>query len=218
VALLLVRYGGAQRRIAMQIHSLMIENPITVSDRTSVQEAIHLMEENAIRHLPVVNRSQRLVGWVTLGDMKQGLLPAVVTGLSVADLMLREPITIYPDADLETAARIIFEKKIGGMPVVDGDNKVIGVITVTDILGAFIKIMGILSNGLRLDIDVGDKSDGFEDVSRIIHEKGGEIVSVGIAPDNSESKVYYFRLKKCSEGPILKALKKSGYKVLSSEK
>lgn len=202
----------------MRIQSLMIENPITVTDRTSVQEAIHLMEENDIRHLPVVNRSQKLVGWVTLGDMKQGLLPAVVTGLSVADLMLREPITIHADADVETAAQIIFEKKIGGMPVVNGDQKVIGVITVTDILGAFIKIMGILSNGLRLDIDVGDKSDGFDDVSRIIYEKGGEIVSVGIAPDNNESKVYYFRLKKCPEGPIVKALKKRGYKVISSEK
>jgi acetoin utilization protein AcuB len=202
----------------MRIQSLMIEHPITVSDRTSVQEAIHLMEENGIRHLPVVNRLQRLVGWVTLGDMKQGLLPAVVTGLSVADLMVREPITINPDADVETAARIIFEKKIGGMPVVNGDNRVIGVITVTDILGAFIKIMGILSNGLRLDVDVGDKPDGFEDVSRIIHEKGGEIVSVGISPDSSESKVYFFRLKKLDEEPIVKALEKAGYRVLASQK
>lgn len=204
----------------MRIDSLMIKDPITVSDRTSVQEAIHVMEENGIRHLPVVNRSQRLVGWVTLGDMKQGLLPAVVTGLSVADLMVREPITVESHADVETAARIIFEKKIGGMPVVDGENRVIGIITVTDILGAFIRIMGILSNGLRLDIDIGDKPDAFEDVSRIIHEKGGEIVSVGIAPDNGETKtkVYYFRLKKRAEGPIVKALNKAGYKVLTSEK
>jgi acetoin utilization protein AcuB len=198
----------------------MIKDPITVSDRTSVQEAIHLMEENDIRHLPVVNRSQKLVGWVTLGDMKQGLLPAVVTGLSVADLMVRDPITIAPQTDVETAARIIFEKKIGGMPVVNGGKKVIGIITVTDILGAFIKIMGILSNGLRLDIDVGDKPDAFEDVSRIIHEKGGEIVSVGISPDTSDTKtkVYYFRLKQRPEGPIIEALNKAGYKVLASEK
>ena len=125
----------------MRIRSLMIKDPITVSDRTSVQEAIHLMQENAIRHLPVVNASEKLVGWVTLSDMKQGLLPAVVTGLSLADLMIKDPITIHPDADVETAAQIIYQRKIGGMPVVDGDDKVLGVITVTDILGAFIKIM-----------------------------------------------------------------------------
>ena len=200
----------------MLIRSLMIKDPITVSDRTSVQEAIHVMQENSIRHLPVVSSSQKLVGWVTLGDMKQGLLPAVVTGLSLADLMIKDPVTLRPDTDIETAARIIFQEKIGGMPVVNGDNKVIGVITVTDILGAFIKIMGILTNGSRVNVNVGDDSDGFEKVSHIIHDLGGEIVSVGIAPDVSDKKIYYFRLKKCAIEPIVKALHEKGYEVLPS--
>lgn len=199
----------------MRIRSLMIKDPITVSDRTSVQEAIHLMRENSIRHLPVVNASGKLVGWVTLADMKQGLLPAVVTGLSLADLMIKNPITIHPDADVETAAQIIYQRKIGGMPVVDGDDKVLGVITVTDILGAFINIMGILTEGSRLDVNVGNEPRGFEKVSRIIHDQGGEIVSVGIAPDTSESKTYYFRLKECPVEPIVKALQNQKYDVLS---
>lgn len=201
----------------MRVRSLMIENPITVSDRTSVQEAIHVMEENAIRHLPVVDNNQRLVGWVTLGDMKQGLLPAVVTGVSLADLMIKEPITVKPDADIESAARIIFEKKIGGLPVVNGKGKVIGVITVTDILGAFIKIMGLLSNGSRIDVDVGQEPDGFENVSRIIHEKKGKVISVGIAPETTDRRVYYFRLEECPVKPIVQALEKAGYDVIASE-
>ena len=201
----------------MRVRSLMIKNPITVSERTSVQEAIHIMQENSIRHLPVVSRSQKLVGWVTLGDMKQGLLPAVVTGLSLADLMIREPVTINPDANVESAARIIFEKKIGGMPVIDKGKKVIGIITVTDILGAFVKIMGILANGSRVEVDVGNKPDGFEEVSRIIHDNGGEIVSVGINPDVSDKKIFYFRLKRCLTDTIVKALKKKKYIVLSSD-
>ena len=199
----------------MRIRSLMIKDPITVSDRTSVQEAIHLMRENSIRHLPVVNASGKLMGWVTLADMKQGLLPAVVTGLSLADLMIKNPITIHPDADVETAAQIIYQRKIGGMPVVDGDDKVLGVITVTDILGAFINIMGLLTEGSRLDVNVGNEPRGFEKVSRIIHDQGGEIVSVGIAPDTSESKTYYFRLKECPVEPIVKALQNQKYDVLS---
>jgi acetoin utilization protein AcuB len=157
----------------------MIKDPITISDRTSVQEAIHLMKENSIRHLPVVESSKKLVGWVTLADMKQALLPAVVTGLSVADLMIKNPVTMHPDADVETAAQIIFQRKIGGIPVVDSNDTVVGVITVTDILGAFIKIMGILTDGLRLDVNVGNEPEGFRKVSQIIHEHGGEIVSVG---------------------------------------
>ena len=201
----------------MRISSLMIKDPITISDRTSVQEAIHLMKENSIRHLPVVESSKKLVGWVTLSDMKQALLPAVVTGLSVADLMIKNPVTMHPDADVETAAQIIFQRKIGGLPVVDSNDTVVGVITVTDILGAFIKIMGILTDGLRLDVNVGNEPEGFRKVSQIIHEHGGEIVSVGLDPDISEKKIYYFRLKECPVESIVKTLRDKGYEVLSSE-
>ncbi len=199
----------------MQVASLMIKDPFTISDRTSVQEAIHLMQDNAIRHLPVVDRSKKLLGWVTLSDMKQGLLPAMVTGLSVSDLMIKDPVTLHPDDDLEVAARVIYEKKIGGMPVVDDDNKVVGVMTVTDLLNAFINIMGILTNGTRLDVNVGEAPDGFEKVSRIIHNKGGEVISVGIAGHITDKKIHYFRLKQCPAEPIIKALQDQGYEVVS---
>ncbi len=199
----------------MRVRSLMIKDPITISDRTSVQEAIHLMQDNSIRHLPIVNRSKKLSGWVTLADMKQGLVPAMVTGLSVADLMIKNPITLHPDADVEVAARIIYEKKIGGMPVVDNDNKVVGIITVTDLLNAFINIMGLLTNSTRLDVNVGKRPDGFEKVSRIIHDQGGEVVSVGIAAHRTDKKIHYFRLKQCPAEPIVKALQDQGYEVVS---
>ena len=199
----------------MYVRSLMIKDPITISERTSVQEAIHFMQANSIRHLPVVNRSKKLTGWVTLSDMKQGLLPAMVSGLSVADLMIKDPITIPPDVDVEVAARIIHENKIGGMPVVDDDNKVVGIITVTDLLNAFINIMGIFTYGTRLDVSVGEKPDGFEKVSRIIHEQGGEVISVGIAAHRTDKKIHYFRLKECPAEPIVKALQDHGYEVVS---
>ena len=199
----------------MRVRSLMIKDPITISDRTSVQEAIHLMQENSIRHLPVVDGSNKLSGWVTLADMKRGLLPAVVTGLSVADLMIKNPITMHPDADVENAAQIIYEKKIGGIPVVDDDNKVIGIITVTDLLNAFLNIMGLLTHGIRLDVNVGDEPDGFEKVSRVIHDQGGEVVSVGIAAHRTDKKIHYFRLKQCPVEPIVRALQDNGYEVIS---
>lgn len=199
----------------MRVRSLMIKDPVTISDRTSVQEAIHLMQANSIRHLPVVDRSKKLLGWVTMADMKQGLLPAMVTGLSVADLMVRDPITIDPDADIEEVARIIYEKKIGGTPVVDDDNKVVGVITVADLLNAFINIMGILTNSTRLDVNVGEEPGGFEKVSRIIHDQGGEVMSVGMAAHRTDKKIHYFRLEQCPVEPIIKVLQDHGYEVIS---
>lgn len=200
----------------MRVQSLMIKDPITISDRTSVQEAIHLMQDKSIRHLPVVDKSNKLIGWATLSDMKQGLLPAMVTGLSVADIMVKNPITLNADDDVEVAARIIYEKKIGGMPVVDDDDKVVGVMTVTDLLNAFIKIMGMLTNGTRIDVNVGPEPQGFERVSRIICDQGGEIVSVGIASHITDRRVHHFRLKKCEAEPIIKALEEEGYETISS--
>ncbi len=199
----------------MRVRSLMVKDPITISDRTSVQEAIHLMQKNEIRHLPVEDSSERLVGFVTLSDMKRGLLPAMATGVSLADLMIKDPVTIHPDADVEAAAQIIHKKKIGGMPVVNDNHKTIGIITVTDILGAFINIMGLLANGSRLDVNVGEEADGFEKVSRIIHDEGGKIVSVGIAAHRTDKKIYYFRLKRCLVEPIVTALQNRAYEVIS---
>jgi acetoin utilization protein AcuB len=200
----------------MRIQSLMIDDPITISDRTSVQEAIHIMQEKSIRHLPVVDESNELLGLVTLADLKQGLLPAMVTGVSLADLMIKNPITIHPDDDVETAAQIIHHRKIGGLPVIDDENKVVGILTVTDILGAFIKIMGILSEGSRLDVIVGNDAQGFEKVSRIIHDQGGEIISVGISPDVTRGRTYYLRLRDSSIEPIVEALNDAGYEVSTS--
>ena len=199
----------------MDVRSLMVKDPITITDRTSVQEAIYLMQTNSIRHLPVVDRSNKLAGWVTLADMKQGLLPALVTGLTVADLMIKDPITIHQDAQFEVAARILYEKKIGGLPVVDDNNKVVGIITVTDLLNAFINIMGILTNGTRIDVSVGNAPDAFEKVSHIIRDHGGEVISVGIAAHRTDKRIHYFRLKECPVEPIIEALRDDGYDVIS---
>jgi acetoin utilization protein AcuB len=117
---------------------------------------------------------------------------------------------------VETAAQIIHHRKIGGLPVVDDGNRVVGILTVTDILGAFIKIMGILGEGFRLDVNVGDEPKGFEKVFQIIHNQGGEIMSVGISPDVTQGKVYYLRLKDSPVEPIVEALNDAGYEVLSS--
>jgi acetoin utilization protein AcuB len=102
----------------MNISALMIPDPITVTEDASITEAIELMKVNSIRHLPVVSSGNILRGFVTLADLKQGLIPSMVGNLSLSDLMIHEPITVDPDDDLEIAAQLIYKHKIGGMPVV----------------------------------------------------------------------------------------------------
>jgi len=199
----------------MKINSLMITDPITITENASIQEAIELMKINSIRHLPVVAKGNRLKGFITLADLKQGLIPSMLTDVSLSDLIVRNPIIVTPDDDVESAARLIYKHKISGMPVVKND-KLVGIITETDILRAFINMMGLLTASSRIDLVVGDEPGAFRNVSQIINDNGGDIINVGITAQEISKRVYYFRLSACNTTVIKKALEKEGYKVLDA--
>lgn len=199
----------------MKIHSLMIPNPITIKANASIQEAIEVMKINSIRHLPVISGKQQLKGFVTLADLKQGLIPSMVADLTLTDLMINNPITLKPDDDIEIAAQIIYKKKISGIPVVK-NNKLVGIITETDILRAFIDMMGILNASSRIDITIGDDADAFQRAVQVIHDKGGDIINIGQSPKKTGKRTFYFRLSSCKTNLIKGALEKEGFKVLNA--
>jgi acetoin utilization protein AcuB len=99
------------------------------------------------------------------------------------------------------------------MPVVVND-KLVGIITESDILRAFIDMMGILTGGSRLDVAVGDQPEAFNQVVEIIREQGGEIVNIGMTAQQSSRRVYTFRLSTQKTTAIEKSLVKSGFQVL----
>ena len=200
----------------MKIKSLMIPDPITITEKSTISEAIELMKINSIRHLPVVGKNMTLKGFVTLADLKQGFIPSMIGGVSLNDLMIKKPVTVDPDDDVEIAAQKIYKNKIGGMPVVK-KNKLVGLITVTDILGAFINMMGILTASSRVDVVVGRDPSSIKKALQIIHDKGGDIISIGMTANQKGSKrIYYFRLSPCRTAGIRKALEREGFKVESA--
>jgi len=199
----------------MLVARRMSRNPVAVSPKASIQEAMELMKKHSIRHLPVVNREKRLVGWVTDTDLRGALIASMIEDLTVGDVMIADPVTVRSTDVLEQAALLITEHKIGGMPVLE-DGKLVGVITVVDILQAFIDIMGVLGASSRLDVQLSDSRDAFQEVSRIIREHNGEIISVGILRQDSPERIYSFRIEKCDTGPLRQALEEQGHKVVSS--
>ena len=199
----------------MKIHSLMIPDPITITANASISEAIELMKVNSIRHLPVVSRGKKLEGFLTLVDLKQGLIPSMLGDLTLQDLMIQEPITVGPDDDIEFAAQLIYKNKIGGMPVVT-DDQLVGIITATDILRTFIDMMGILSSTSRIDVVIGDQSGSLKTALQIINDTGGDIINVGMTSQQTGKRIYYFRLAACKTTGIKKALQKQGYEVLAA--
>ena len=197
----------------MKIQSLMIPNPISISPDASIREALEVMKNNAIRHLPVVGTGDRLVGFVTLADLKQGLIPSMLAEVSLKDLMVSDPITAHPDDDVELAARLIYTHKIGGIPVVEGD-RLVGILTESDILRTFIDMMGILSSGQRIDIVAGTEPGILNRALRIIDRNGADVINVAMAIEEKDQRVYHIRLSPCDTAPIKAALTDAGFKVV----
>jgi len=141
----------------MRVRELMTGAPITVSPEAPVFEARQTMIKERIRHL-IVTELDRLVGIVTDRDIRLNL-PSQATSLSVWEVnyllarlsvgkvMSRTVITVGPEREAHEAARIMLEHKIGALPVLDGE-RVIGILTETDILRAFVR-SGDLVAGLR---------------------------------------------------------------------
>ena len=199
----------------MKINALMIPNPITITAQASISEAIELMKINSIRHLPVISKGKKLLGFITLSDLKQGLIPSMLGDLSLRDLMIKDPITVSPDDDIEFAAQLIYNHKIGGMPVVKG-GRLTGIITATDILRAFIDMMGILSSTSRIDVVIGDQPGSFKKALQIINDMGADIINAGRTAQQTGRKIFFFRLGACKTEAIKKTLEEEGYEVLAA--
>ncbi|MFZ7126971.1 MAG: CBS and ACT domain-containing protein [Desulfobacterales bacterium] len=199
----------------MKIEDLMVREPITVNERSTISDAIGIMKTNSIRHLPVVGKDNQLVGFVTLADLKQGLIPSMVGDLGLKDLMIRNPVTVSPDTDVEIAAQLIYKRKIGGLPVVD-KGRLVGIITVTDILGAFVNMMGLLSASSRIDTAIENRPGALRKAIQVIHEQGGDIINIAMAGKSGNKRIYYFRLAECDTAAISAALEKAGVTVLNA--
>jgi acetoin utilization protein AcuB len=199
----------------MKIKSLMIPDPITVTKNASIKQAIEMMKVNSIRHLPVVDDENILEGFVTLADLKVGLIPSMVAGLTLEELMIKDPITVDPNNDIEIAAQLIYKYKISGIPVVR-KGKLVGIITESDLLRAFVDMMGILNASSRVDVALGADPGVFRKVLQILEENGAEIMNVGMTPQRSRKKTYSFRLAPCKTDVIRKALEKEGLKVVAA--
>lgn len=196
----------------MKIESLMVPNPITITIQSNVQQAIELMKINSIRHLPVIDSQQHLIGFLTLADLKQALIPSMLGDLTLADMMIKNPFTVSPDDDIEKAAQLIYKHKISGLPVTR-NSLLVGIITESDILRAFIDMMGLLSSSARIDVTTGDNPGDLNRAIQIIYDQGGDIINVAMTAQETSNRTYYFRLTPCNTDPIQKALEGEGFVV-----
>jgi acetoin utilization protein AcuB len=149
----------------MLVRDWMTHDPQTVSATTPVLEAMQRLREGGFRRLPVVQEG-RLVGIVTDRDLKEAT-PSKATTLSiyelnyllskllVKDVMVAGVITVAPDDPIEHAALLMEEHRVSGLPVVDG-AAIVGIVTITDLLRAFVGFLGLREGGFRVTLGLPD--------------------------------------------------------------
>jgi acetoin utilization protein AcuB len=198
----------------MLVGQIMSQKIVTISPDKRVGQALKLMHKHQIRHLPVMERD-RMVGWITSRDLREVLLASMLEDIKVGDVMVQAPLSLTPDTEVEEAARLIHEHKIGGMPVIEGD-KLVGVITMLDLISAFIAMLGLLKSSSRLDLLLSNRSEALDAAARLIKEAGGKVINVALGPIKGDKRPYYFRLEKVNLEPIVNTLKQQGYVVLDT--
>ena len=127
----------------MLVRDYMTTEMVTVQETDTLLDATMFFVRSTFRHLPVV-RGQQLVGVITERDVKQ-YAPSVLSGISaenynsimettpISRLMVRTPITVRPDQSVLEAAKLLYAKRLGCLPVVQ-DSELVGIITTTDML------------------------------------------------------------------------------------
>ena len=133
----------------MIVKNVMTENPLTVGPDAPLRQAVNLMRDRKIRHLPVVEDGGRLVGMLTDRDVRHAaLVPALaqhlpwelrrLKSLRIRDVMTWSVVTTHPEATLAQAGVIMFQRRIGSLPVVE-EGRLVGILTETDVLRALTK-------------------------------------------------------------------------------
>ena len=196
----------------MLVGKRMSGKVVTLTSDDYLSTAQSRMWSGKFRRLPVV-QDERLVGIITDRDLREHLGRLERTRISEA--MTENPLTVTPETTLEEAAQTLLKNKIGGLPVIEL-GKLVGIITTSDILQAFLDVMGVsVSGAARIDLLLEGKRQDFTSASKIIAEEGGEILGLGTYREKwGESHVCYLRLRTADPERVTKALEEKGYNVL----
>jgi acetoin utilization protein AcuB len=215
----------------MLVRQKMTRKPVTTRTDMSVSDALDLMHEKKVHRMPVLDGRGKMVGIVSEGDLLYASpspattlnvweIHALLAKLKVEKVMTRKVITVTEDTPIEEAARIMVEKKIGGLPVLR-DKALVGIITETDLFKVFISLFGGLRPGLRVSASISGAKGTFARVSGAISKAGGNIVGLGFdevsaAPDGNWEMT--MKVQDLSRNKLVEVLKPVVRKILDVRK
>ena len=215
----------------MFVSRSMTRKVITVDQEAAIFDAQELLAKNKIRHLPIVDKDRRLIGIITDRDIRSALPYSSlikqsseeekerVAKLKVKDFMTKDPISVFPTYTIQDALLLIQNAKVGALPVVDDDHKLEGIISVRDLLRAFINVLGIGEPGTLLCILVEEKIGQLKKIVDAITEENISFGSVLVARywDENKRAVFTYLLTQ-NVAHVKKKLQNLGFTLLDPMK
>ncbi len=205
----------------MIVEEIMKRDVISLSKDHSLRDAIRVMNENNIRHIPITDEKRRLIGLVTDRDLKEAGPSSLlhdekdnILDKPLSSIMKTDLITGHPLDFVEEVAAIFYEKKIGCLPIVSGE-KLVGIITETDIFHTLVQLTGVHWPSSRIEIKVPNVQGKISEVVSCIEKHHVNILSILVHPDKKDEnyKIMVIRVQTINPGKIIADLKKNGHEV-----
>jgi acetoin utilization protein AcuB len=205
----------------MLVSNIMTPDPLTVSDKTAIDEALKLMREKKVRRLPVLNAKGNLVGIVAEKDILYASpSPAtslsiheihyLVSKLTVEEIMTKDVFTVTDDTPLEEAARIMADNRIGALPVMR-EGKLVGIVTETDIFKAFLRLLGAREPGVRLTMKMPEGQGVLPLCTETITKLGGRVLALTTwSPDQGDGTIVTAKIAGVDRNALTKKIGELG--------
>ena len=206
----------------MLIQDIMQTKIVTATPDTPLMKVLRLLQERRFRHVPVVE-DDVLVGIISDRDVKQSMASAATSAegrerdqlfdrLTAGQIMTRAVRTVGPMFAVEDAVKLMITHRISAVPVTEGE-RLVGLVTETDLLHLFARVMGVLEPSSRVDVLVRDEERGLGEVVRTVEASGARISSIVTLGTVGGAREMVLRLATIDPAAAIKALTTAGFTV-----
>lgn len=204
----------------MIVEEIMKKNVLALSPEDTIEKAINLLNANRIRHIPILDRNESIVGIVSDRDIRD-VTPSIfykeehqdVLHKPIETIMTKDVIIGSPLDFVEEAAAIFYEHKIGCLPI-EKDGKLIGIVTESDLLHTLVQLTGANQPSSHLELKVPNRAGMLAEAANIIKNRNINITSVLVYPDSDlQYKILVFRVQTMNPTHLIDDLAKQGYEI-----
>ena len=206
----------------MIIEEIMNRDVHSLAPSNTVKDAIEVMRDKKIRHIPIVEETGKVVGIITAHDLKNILPSSIKSDLNLTTyetplekIMVKNPIIGHPLDFIEEVALTLYDSKVSCVPIVSG-GRLVGIVTTTDLLYTYIELTGANKPSSKIDIKVIDKPGILSDITEVFKMHHANVLSVLVYPSTNDknSKIISVRVQIINPLSIIEDLRKQGFDVL----